>query len=81
MGNEMPRGRPKTITDQEVFEAALDVPEPCFGKREVASQLSIGAEMTRKRLNQLVEQGLLNSKKIGSTTVYWVADLTRSPTG
>jgi len=66
-----PRGRTETVSNGDVINAALSLPDPCFGKQEVAEKLSIGPERTRQRLNSLAESGVFESKKIGGSTVYW----------
>lgn len=66
-----PRGRNKTVEDKAVIDAARDIDDPCFGKKEVAEQIQIGEASTSKRLNRFVEKGTLESKKIGGAWVYW----------
>lgn len=68
----MPRGRKEQASADDVFEAARSVGDPAFGNVEVAERLPIGAERTRKKLNDLVDEGVLCRKKIGNSNVYWI---------
>jgi len=41
---------------------------------EIAPHTNVGEKQTRNRLDDLCEQNLLNSRKVGSTNVYWLSD-------
>lgn len=72
MCDEMsPRGRSTNVTDDQLIEAAKTIPDPCFGKAEVAEMVSLGPERARQRLDNLVRADTLDSKKIGTANVYW----------
>lgn len=68
----MTRGRNGVDLYDDVYIACQQVEEP-FGAPEVAKELEIGYEATRRKLNKLVEEGCLAKKMIGNTGVYWIA--------
>ena len=41
---------------------------------EIEPQTEVGSKQTRNRLDSLVDDGLLKSRKVGSTNVYWLTD-------
>ena len=67
----MPRGRDQITSTAELIAVAKTVPEPEFGNSEVAQKVDISEERTRTRLDSLVADGTLKSKRIGNTNVYW----------
>ena len=71
MNDEMPRGRNESVSEEDVVIAAREISEPAFGNVEVAAKLPIGPERTRAKLDQLVDKGVLQSKRIGNANVYW----------
>lgn len=67
----MPRGRDQITSTAELIAVAKTVQEPVFGNSEVAQKVDISEERTRSRLDSLVADGTLKSKRIGNTNVYW----------
>jgi|JXWS01.1.fsa_nt_gb predicted ArsR family transcriptional regulator len=67
----MPRGRDQITSTAELIAVAKAVQEPVFGNSEVAQKVDISEERTRSRLDSLVADGTLKSKRIGNTNVYW----------
>lgn len=41
---------------------------------EIAPAMDVDEKQTRNRLDALVDDGLLNYRKVGSTKVYWLSD-------
>jgi predicted ArsR family transcriptional regulator len=67
----MLRGRGQLTSTAELIAVAKTVPEPVFGNSEVAEKVDISEKCTRSRLDSLVADGTLKSKRIGNTNVYW----------
>ncbi|UIP01714.1 hypothetical protein Hbl1158_17070 (plasmid) [Halobaculum sp. CBA1158] len=49
-------------------------PEPFATARDIEPDMDVGYKQTRNRMNQLVDDGLLNVKLVGTTKVYWLSD-------
>lgn len=80
MRDEMPRGRPKDVSDIEIFEAAQAIDDPAFGAAEIAEQIDeLGNAQIRGRLDDFVDEGLLKMKEIGGVNVYWMHSPIQSP--
>lgn len=41
---------------------------------EITPETNVGEKQTRNRLDSLSDDGYLNSRKVGSTNVYWLSD-------
>jgi len=67
----MPRGRPKKISDDELYEVISQFTEP-FGASEIASEISLGETHTRTRLDEFWEEDILERKIISGSNVYWL---------
>lgn len=70
--SDMTRGRNGVDLYDDVYMACRKVEDP-FGAKRVSEELPIGYESTRRKLNELVEEGCLAKKTIGNTGVYWIA--------
>jgi hypothetical protein len=51
--------------------------EPFATARDIEPKASVGYKQTRNRLDDLVEEGLLNVDMVGTTKVYWLSDAGR----
>lgn len=67
-------GRPPMIPDEEILQLVRDHPDPVVGTAEIADALDFSRNGTKKRLDQLVEQGDLENKKIGTVSVFWLPE-------
>ncbi|GAA0217424.1 hypothetical protein GCM10009000_035310 [Halobacterium noricense] len=70
----MPAGKMK-ITDSEILEYFQSSQDPCFSAGECSEDWGMSSEGARKRLNELVDRGELESKKPGHRTrIYWLSE-------
>lgn len=51
--------------------------EPFATAKDIEPQTHVGRKQTRNRLDDLVEDGLLNVEMVGTTKVYWLSDAGR----
>jgi len=69
-----------TITDNEIIEYFAEASDPVFSAGECATDWDMTHEGARGRLNALVDEGQLQTKKPGSRTrVYWLDQSLSSP--
>ena len=68
------RGPDPSDSDLDLVEWVRLQPGGFASAPDIASRASTGEKQTKNRLNQLVEKGLLNKRKVGGTNVYWVSD-------
>lgn len=69
----------QTVTDEEILEYFREHTDPAFAIGELVEEFDIGSEGLRKRLNSLVREGQLATKKPGHRTrVYWAPSDTES---
>lgn len=68
------RGRDKTVSDVEILLLFILTPEPAF----MASEFTDAVDMTRqgvlKRLDDLEDQGYLESKKASGRRMFWITE-------
>lgn len=67
------RGRRPKVTDGEIIGVFESAGEPVLTTAEVANGLDIGPRATLKRLDSLRDEGILESKRVGSGRVWWLA--------
>jgi predicted ArsR family transcriptional regulator len=67
-------GRPKDVEDQEILEAIKLSYGPATAG-DIAEQVDLNRSGVNKRLDDLVEHGHVNEKKVGANAVvYWLTD-------
>lgn len=67
-----PAGRKPTVSDEEILKVFQNASDPVLTASEVADKFSIGRRGILKRLDNLEDEGILISKKIGGRrTVWW----------
>jgi predicted transcriptional regulator len=70
----MARGPAPKHSDEEILRIFAQSPDPVLFVTELAEQLDMTEEGTRKRIEPLVEDGRLLSKKPGERSrVYWIS--------
>lgn len=75
----MEDGRPPSVDAETVIRTLLLHPEPIVAPADVHEELDMTRAGARKRMKRLVEDGYLDSKKVGSSgIVFWVTDAGRS---
>jgi len=52
-------------------------PEPFATAQDINEKTAVGYKQTRNRLDDLVEDGYLKRRKVGTTKVYWLSDTGR----
>lgn len=66
-------GRKRRVSDDEILEVFQDTSDPVLTASEVASQLPLSRRGIYDRLQNLEDEGVLESKKVGGrTTVWWL---------
>jgi len=69
----------RTVTDEEILDRFKNVKDPVLSAVELESIWNMSHEGIRLRLNDLVDDGKLETKKPGSSTrVYWLSAETDS---
>jgi predicted ArsR family transcriptional regulator len=63
--------------DVEILRRVALQPAPFVTVSDMVPDMSVGRRQTRNRLDQLVEDGLLNSRTVGTVNVYWLTDAGR----
>jgi DeoR/GlpR family transcriptional regulator of sugar metabolism len=69
---DMPRGHPRTATNEEIMHVLKADDNIVFGAQDVADHFSVSAQTARNRMAEMAEQNLLKRRKIGTTWVYWI---------
>jgi DNA-binding MarR family transcriptional regulator len=70
----MTRGPDPDHSDEEILFIFAVSPDPCLFAIELTETLDMTRQGVYKRLDKLVEQGLLLTKKPGEKTrVYWIS--------
>ncbi len=64
-------GRKPKITDDEILAVFRSSSDPVLTTSEVSSEFDITHRGVRDRLEQLEENGLLESKKVGARAIVW----------
>lgn len=66
-------GRRPTVPDEEVLEYFVEGDDPAYGTTEIAEDLGYTQAGMHKRLIGLRKAGLLRSKDVGSTLIWWIS--------
>jgi len=67
-------GRPgpdPTVSDPDFVRAIVSNRKPAVATTEIADAVGLSRQATRRHLNRMHEDGLLNRGKTGPTTVWW----------
>lgn len=68
-------GRPKRVSDKEILQEIALARGPVVTAGELAEKLEMNQSGVYKRLNDLVDQGLVKERKVGaSAKVYWLSE-------
>ncbi len=63
------------VSDEEILKHVALAPDPIVTAGEISELVDMTQQAVNKRLNQLVEEGYLNSRKVGSAAkVYWITE-------
>jgi len=67
-------GRPKDVSDRRILREIVFITGPATAT-ELADAVGMNRSGMNKRLDDLVERGLVREKKVGaSAVVYWLSD-------
>jgi hypothetical protein len=58
----------------KLLRAVRMVPRPFATVKDIVPETSVGRRQTQNRLDDLVDEGLLNVETVGTTNVYWLSD-------
>lgn len=64
-------GRKPKVTNDEILDVFRSSSDPVLTTSEVASEFDITHRGVRDRLEQLEDNGLLESKKVGAKAIVW----------
>lgn len=67
----MAGGRGKRVSDEEILATFRNTEAPVQSTREVAEKIDLGRRGTLSRLEELVEEGRLQKKKIDERRIVW----------
>jgi predicted transcriptional regulator len=68
-------GRKPTVSDEEILRAVRVHPEPVITAKDIVEQIELTRQGVHNRLEDLVEEGYLKRKEVGSrAVVYWLSD-------
>lgn len=70
-------GKSSRIRDYEILELFSDSIDPVLSTTEVAEHLSLSNQGAKYRLEKLEREGHLQSKKVGTTIIWWHTSLTQ----
>jgi len=72
-------GRSPEITDEEILDVFRSASDPVLTTSEVAAEFELTHRGVRDRLDNLAEEGTLNSKDVGARAkVWWVPENTEA---
>lgn len=69
------RGPEQKVTDSEILDCIQNVDKPFVVTNDVASAVDLSGTRARQRLDRLVEEGVLEKRKVGRSQIYWLSDL------
>lgn len=64
-------------SDDDLLRYVALQPEPFATATDINEKTSVQYKQTRNRLDDLVDDGLLNVTMVGTTKVYWLSDAGR----
>lgn len=69
----------ETVTSERVLSVFKRVDGPTITSTDVAEQLDCSTEAARRKLNALYDEGRVDKRKTGRTTVWWLVDPHETP--
>jgi len=67
-------GPDRQATTEGILRAIRDIYGPAAGTSEIAEKVDVSRQAADKRLRELAEEGLVNTRKIGQVRVWWLSD-------
>ncbi|QLH83230.1 winged helix-turn-helix domain-containing protein [Halosimplex pelagicum] len=65
-------GRRPVVSDEQILELILDSSDPVVSAPELASEFPVSKTAVYKRLRDLQDRRLVDSKKIGQGRAWWI---------
>lgn len=70
----MARGPDPKDSDEEILQLFVDNPDPVYFASELAEELDMSEEGVRQRIDSMISDGRILTKKPGERTrVYWIS--------
>ncbi|QIO23073.1 helix-turn-helix domain-containing protein [Haloarcula sp. JP-L23] len=67
-------GRKPVVSDKQILELFIEADDPVVSAPELADELPISKTAVYKRLRDLDERGLIDSKKFGQGKAWWITE-------
>lgn len=71
-GSDDTGGRKPVVSDEKILQLVVESSDPVVTAPELADELPISKTGVYKRLRDLDERGLIDSKKIGQGKAWWI---------
>jgi Mn-dependent DtxR family transcriptional regulator len=62
------------IDEDDIIDAIRSVPGPVAGTSEIADQLPIGRKGVDKRLREMANDDIVETRMIGRVRIWWIRD-------
>lgn len=72
------KGKPNVVTDEELLALFLTLDGPIFSSGELAEHVRITRSGVHKRLDEMEDRSLVDSKRVGGGRAWWITDDGRS---
>jgi len=67
-------GPDRQVTDVEILKELRNHYSPAMNAAEIAAELPVARQTVDKRLRSLADEGLVNTRKVGTVRVWWLSD-------
>lgn len=67
-------GRRPDVSDEEILEIFRQTSDPVLSTSEVADELGYSTQGTAARLHELANEERLETKMVGNSRAWWLAD-------
>lgn len=67
-------GPDREATDERILKAIRDAYPPAVGTSDIAEEIGVSRQTVDRHLRDLVEEGYVNTSKIGRVRAWWLSD-------
>ena len=67
-------GPDRQVTDKDILTELRKHYSPAMNAAEIAEEVSVSRQTVDKRLRDLDDEGLVNTRKVGRVRVWWLSD-------
>jgi len=67
-------GPDREVTDKEILEQLRKHYSPAMNASEIADEVDVSRQTVDKRLRNLEDDGLVNTRMVGRVRVWWLSD-------